>query len=154
MERAHRQAQSLLEQSIAEARVEAQALRLRRRERLIDQVFAEAAERLASAASWPDYRDIALALVREAVGQIDSDEMVVQADQGTRQVLTQEDLAALGQELGMRLRHGDALAKGSGILVATPDGHRRFDNTLEARLTRLRDRLRTPVYQILMGERP
>ena len=42
--------------------------------------------------------------------------------------------------------------KASGIIAETMDGHRQFDNTLEARLHRLQDSLRSPVYHILMGE--
>ena len=37
-------------------------------------------------------------------------------------------------------------------MLETPDGHRRYDNTLETRLARMKDDLRTPIYHILMGD--
>lgn len=154
LETAHENAGTLLEQSVAEVRVEAQSLRLRRREQLLDRVFSSASAGLASAAHWPDYAEIALFLVRDAVGHIDSDEMVVHADSVTRRMLGGEVLNSLGQDLGVRLGLGDALAQGTGVIVAKPDGHRRFDNTLETRLNRMHDRLRAPVFHILMGEEP
>jgi vacuolar-type H+-ATPase subunit E/Vma4 len=36
--------------------------------------------------------------------------------------------------------------------VETMDKHRRYDNTLEARLSRQKSALRSSVYQLLMGE--
>ncbi len=53
---------------------------------------------------------------------------------------------------GVRLRAGEPLARGTGVVLETPDGHRRYDNTLETRLARMQDGLRAPVYHILMGE--
>ena len=47
---------------------------------------------------------------------------------------------------------GEPLKQGMGVVVQTPDGHRRYDNTLETRMTRLQDAMRNPVYRLLMGE--
>ncbi len=55
---------------------------------------------------------------------------------------------------GVRLRVGEPLARGTGIVLETPDGHRRYDNTLETRLARMQNILRASVYHILMGEEP
>jgi vacuolar-type H+-ATPase subunit E/Vma4 len=152
LDSAHRNADSLLAHTAAEVRVEAQSLRLRRREQLLDRVFDEALQRLASAEEWPDYGQIARFLVREAVGHIDADEMLVQADEGAQRALDEGVLGALGQELGVHLSPGATLARGTGVVLVTPDGHRRFDSTLESRLTRMHERLRTAVYRTLVGE--
>jgi vacuolar-type H+-ATPase subunit E/Vma4 len=90
--------------------------------------------------------------VREAVAHLGTDEALVRADVETRKVLNDEVLVDLGRELGVRLRAGEPLAQSTGIVLETPDGHRRYDNTLETRITRMWDGLRTPVYHILMGE--
>jgi vacuolar-type H+-ATPase subunit E/Vma4 len=154
LENAHQDAGALLDQTVAEVRVEAQSLRLRRREQLLDRVFSEARARLASATHWPDYAEIGEALVRDAVSRIDSDEMIVRADPATQRVLGGDLLETVGRDLGVKLLPGDTLAQGTGVIVATADGHRRFDNTLETRLNRMHDRLRAPVFHILMGEEP
>lgn len=152
LDSARRNADSLLAHTAAEVRVEAQSLRLRRREQLLDRAFNEARQRLASAEEWPDYGQIARFLAREAVEHIEADEVLVQADEGTRRALDEDVLGALGQELGVHLSLGATLARGTGVVLVTPDGHRRFDNTLESRLTRMHERLRAAVYRTLMGE--
>jgi vacuolar-type H+-ATPase subunit E/Vma4 len=150
--RANDEAASLLDQTVAEVRVDAQSLRLRRREKLLDQVFSDAQARLADAATWSDYGDLALFLVRDAAEHIESDAMIVMADAATARYLGEEVLSSLGQDIGIRLVMGDRLTEGTGVILVTHDGHRRFDNTLERRLDRMHDRLRAPIFHILMGE--
>jgi vacuolar-type H+-ATPase subunit E/Vma4 len=63
-------------------------------------------------------------------------------------------LTDLGQELAVQLELGEPLERGTGVVIVTADGHRRYDNTLETRLDRMQAGLRTPVYHILMGDTP
>jgi vacuolar-type H+-ATPase subunit E/Vma4 len=102
----------------------------------------------------PDYEQIARRLVCEAVERLGADEVIVHADAATRKVLSDEVLAEMEKELSVRLKAGEPLAQSSGVVIETPDGHRRYDNTFETRLARMHDTLRTPVYHILMGETP
>lgn len=152
LQRARREADALRDQTIAKAQMEAQTLKLGRREELLSRPFAEVRRQLASATQWQDYGQIARQLIREGVERLGGGEIVVRADEETRKVLDDETLEALGQELDARLLAGELLDKGTGVVLETPDGHRRYDNTLETRLTRMQDALRTPVYHILMGE--
>jgi V/A-type H+-transporting ATPase subunit E len=152
LQRARQEAEALRDHTAAAARLEAQTLKLKRREQLLERAFAEARRQLAAAPQWPDYEQIVYRLVREAVERLGAAEVVVRADEETRRVLSDQALAKLGEELGVRLRSGEPLTRSSGAVVETPDGHRRYDNTLETRLARMRDVLRTPVYHILMGE--
>lgn len=145
-------AEDLVERTVAEVRMEAQSLRLERRERLIDHVFAEARSRMADTTQWPEYGQVACFLVRDAAEQIDSDRLVVHADARTAQQLDERGLESIADEVGIQLDMGSPLEGATGVVVETPDGHRRFDNTLEQRLRRFRDRLRAPVFHILMGE--
>lgn len=58
----------------------------------------------------------------------------------------------MSKELNITIRLGEPLKRGLGVMVETQDGHRQFDNTLETRLRRMKETLRSPVYHILMGE--
>jgi len=163
LQRARQEAETLRSHAAAAAQLEAQTLKLRRREQLLERVFAGARQQLASAPQWPDYKQIARRLVREAVERLGADEVLVRADENTRRVLSDEVLTDLEKSFppvggteggGVRLRVGEPLARGTGIVLETPDGHRRYDNTLETRLARIQNTLRASVYHILMGETP
>lgn len=152
LQRARQAAETVRGQVVAAAQIEAQTIRLKRREQLLECVFDEARRQLADAPRWPDYPEIARRLAREAVEMLGADEVLVRADLATRRVLDDGALAELAQELGVRLSTGESLNRGTGVVVETADGHRRYDNTLETRLARMRDALRAPVYRILAGE--
>jgi V/A-type H+-transporting ATPase subunit E len=154
LQRAREETETLRRHTVATAQLEAQTLRLKRREQLLERAFADARRQLGSVPQWPDYVQIARRLVREAVEQLGADELVVRADEETRRVLGDETLAEIGRELGVRLRVGEPLARSTGVVLETPDGHLRYDNTLETRLARVWDALRTPVFHALMGETP
>lgn len=152
LQRARQTADGLRGQAVAAAQIEAQNLRLKRREQLLTRVFDEARRQLAEAPQWPDYPDIARRLAREAIEMLRADEVVLHADVVTGRLLDERVLDELGQELGIRLSVGAPLGDGTGVVAETADGHRRYDNTLEARLARMQDTLRAPVYRILAGE--
>ena len=154
MQRAHREAETARGRVIAQAQMEAQTLKLRRREGMLERPFTEARRQLASVPQRPEYEQIACRLVREAARHLDADSALVRADVETREVLSSEVVAELSGELGVYLGPGEPLERGTGVVLETPDGHRRYDNTLENRLARTRDALRTPVYHILIGEEP
>jgi vacuolar-type H+-ATPase subunit E/Vma4 len=152
LDRARKKADTLRSQVEASARIDAQALKLNRREQLLTQVFDRAREQLASATQWPDYQDVARQLVRDAVAHLGSDNILVRADPQTQKVLTPDVLAELATEIGVYMRPGEPLAEGTGIMLETPGGHCRYDNRLETRLARIQSALRTSVHRILMGE--
>jgi vacuolar-type H+-ATPase subunit E/Vma4 len=54
--------------------------------------------------------------------------------------------------LKVKLTIKGELKQGTGVIVQTEDGRLQYDNTLETRLSRLKNALRSPVYHILMGE--
>ena len=142
------------DQVIAQAQMEAQKLKLKRREHLLERPFVKARQQLDSLSQRPDYAEIARYLVREAVEHLGSGEMIVRADAETQKLLDDSALDRLSDELGVRLQVGKPLERGVGVVVETPDGHRRYDNRLETRMTRLQESLRMSVYHILMGEAP
>jgi vacuolar-type H+-ATPase subunit E/Vma4 len=152
LERARKKADGLHSQAEASARIDAQTLKLKRREQLLNQVFDRAREQLASATQWPDYDQVAHYLVRDAVEHLGSDNVLVRADVETQKRLTPSVLADLASEIGVYMRPGDLLSEGTGIVLETPDGHCRYDNRLETRLARIQSALRSSVYHILAGE--
>jgi vacuolar-type H+-ATPase subunit E/Vma4 len=152
LQQARDKAERLRSQAVTSAQLEAQTLKLARREALLARVLSEARHRLTDVAEWPDYGQVVYRLVREGVEVLDAESLVIRADETTRQILDGQALMDLTEELGTQLEMGEPLKRGTGIVLVTADGHRRYDNTLETRLARMQASLRTPVYHILMGE--
>ncbi|NLF01626.1 MAG: hypothetical protein GX601_11685 [Anaerolineales bacterium] len=151
LRRARQEAETVRSHAVAIAQRDAQGLRLRRREQLLERAFVVARQHIPAIVDRPDYARVVRELVREGLQNLGADEVVIRADERTQQALTDEMLAEMSRGLGVRLRIGEPLSRGTGVLMETADGHRRFDNTFEARLARMQEALRTRVYQILMG---
>lgn len=152
LENANKEAARLRGQTVAAAHLKARTMQLEQRELMLNKVFDQAMQQLTEIQKNGSYADIVINLLKESLQRLGSDSAVVLADEKARQVLTPERLEQLAQETGVKLQLGDPLKKGMGVVVQTPDGHRRHDNTLETRMSRLQDSLRNPVYQLLMGE--
>lgn len=153
LRQARDEAETLREQAVAEAKIRAQRVKLSRREEQLDRVLDAARRRLCSAPEWRDYPQIVRRLAREAVERLDAEEAVIRVDERTHQAFgdrLSELLRSLEQETEvLQLTIGEPLRERTGVVVQTPDGHRRYDNTLEARLARMEETLRAPVYRIL-----
>jgi len=152
LERARRDAERVRGGCVASAQLEARRLRLERREQVLDRVFETVRQRLPNVQGWTDYDQIVRDLTREAVRHLSADAVRIRADERAREVLADSTLFELSEELGVRLRLEKLDDGRIGIVAETMDGHRRYDNTLQARLDRWRDALRAPVYRLLMGE--
>jgi vacuolar-type H+-ATPase subunit E/Vma4 len=152
LEAARREAEDTRRQAKAEAELKARMLILERREKLLNGVFDAVREQLPSVRQRKDYDEVVRGLVLEAVEHVGGDSIEIRADPQSEQVLTDDVLAALARRSGTRLQLGKPLQDRIGIVAQTPDGHRRYDNTLEARLSRNLDALRPSVYRLLMGE--
>ena len=165
--RAHEQAQAersaILDQAaVAAERVRSQAVAvtqlksrttaLEQREKLLKSVFETARERLADVQKEANYSQIAERLLREALNQLGASSVKVHADGVTQKTLAAGLLEKISLELKIKLQIGEPLKKGIGVIVETEDGRRQYDNTLETRLIRMQDTLRSSVYHILMGE--
>lgn len=149
---AERQVPRFIEQAAAKAQVEAQMLKLQRREEVIERAFATARQRLTTLPQRAGYAAIVRRLLNEAIAVLDSDTCIVHADAQTQALLTDALLAEIERERHVKLHLDDPLIEGVGIVLSTPDGRRRYDNTFAARLARAEDDLRTEVYHILAGD--
>jgi V/A-type H+-transporting ATPase subunit E len=152
LERARTKAESVRSGCVASAQLEARRLRLERREQVLDRVFEAVRQRLPNVQGWTDYDQIVRDLAREAVDHLGADAVRIRADEHAREVLSDSTLVELSEELGVQLRLEDLDDGRTGVVAETMDGHRRYDNTLQARLGRWQDELRAPVYRLLMGE--
>ncbi len=150
--RANQEAERLRGQAIATTQLKSRTLLMEEREKLIDKVFKAAREQLTTVTQWSDYDAIAVRLLREAVQQLRTNQVHVRADPTTEKLLTGPELDAIAAELKVILRLTHPLQRGTGIWVETTNGHMHYDNTLENRLGRLQNVLRSPVYRLLMGE--
>ena len=152
MAKASVEAERIRSQAIATTQLKARTQELEHREALLNSVFEAAAEKLASVQKSSDYEKTAQLLLREAVVQLGANVIKVHTDQATGKFITTSVIENLSKELNIKIQIDEPLAKGTGVVVETEDGHRQYDNTLETRLKRMRDTLRAPVYHILMGE--
>ncbi len=151
---AHQQAEARRRQLLATAQQQAQMLWLKKREEILERVFNRAQKEFSTVADWADYPNVLRQLVEEAVSHLDVKEIRVRADLCSAKYLADGTLDELGRKLKLTLSLGEPLPHGTGVIAETLDGHQQFDNTLEARLSRMKDSLRVPVYQILTGETP
>jgi vacuolar-type H+-ATPase subunit E/Vma4 len=152
LERATEEAERLRSQTIATTQLKARTLQLERREKLLDNVFETARQQLPAVRQWTTYGEIAHQLLREALQHLGANPARILADEQTRVVLTDQVLTEISEELKVQVQLGEVLTQGIGVIVETPDGHRQYDNTLDARLNRLQNVLRPAVYHLLMGE--
>ncbi|HEX9012813.1 MAG TPA: V-type ATP synthase subunit E family protein, partial [Anaerolineaceae bacterium] len=139
-------------QVAATAQIKARAIQLESREKVLTKVFETAQQQLTSVQQWSDYDKTAASLLREAMFHLGASRGLVFADEATRQYLTADLLDKISKDLNIELVLKEPLASGTGVIVETEDGRRRYDNTLETRLSRMQDALRAPVYHLLMGE--
>jgi vacuolar-type H+-ATPase subunit E/Vma4 len=152
LERARVEAERIHSQVLATAQMKARTVELEHREKLLVQILQTACDQLPSVQKWTEYQRIAADLVYEAATQLRSKDLIIRADQHTQSLLTGQVLEDLSKKLDLKLTLGTPLEKGTGVVVETADGHLQFDNTLETRLDRLRNTLRSPIYRILVGE--
>ena len=154
LKQAREKVETLRSRAITSAQLDAQALKLERREALLARVMNEARRGLTDVAERPDYVQIVRRLVREGAQVLRAESLVILADEKTKRLLDGKVMADLEQDLAVQLELGEPLERGTGVVLVAADGHRRYDNTLETRLSRMQSALRTPVYHILMGETP
>lgn len=152
LEKAKQEAERVRSQFVATGQLKARTLELGRREKLLDDVFKAAREQLSSIQKGKNYEEIVAQLLREAVSQLNVDKASVRADKQTQKLLEQRVLAKVSKELKAEISVGEPLEQGTGLIVEAAGGRLRYDNTLENRLSRIQNELRSPVYQLLIGE--
>jgi vacuolar-type H+-ATPase subunit E/Vma4 len=77
----------------------------------------------------------------------------ITADEFTQKALKKGALGAISKELNGEFSLAGTLGEGTGIVVDSAGGKIHYDNTLETRLSRLQNTLRSAVHKVLMGEK-
>jgi len=153
LDRAKQDADRLQGQAVATAQLKARSVQLSSREQLLDRVFESVKEKLPHIQKRPDYDTIAALLLREALTQLKVNKAQIRADEATQKSLKKGALEQISKELNVEFTLGDVLEEGIGVVVDAGDGKLHYDNTLETRLNRLQNTLRSAVYQMLTGEK-
>lgn len=152
IEQAKRDSDRIRGQAVATTQLKARTMFLESRENLLKEVFEEAAKRLSSVEQYNDYEEIVKRLVMEAVSQMNSDNIVINADKKTKKMLADSILNSIASKFNGTIELGNTLENKIGVVASTSNGHLNYDNTLETRLEKLTNELRSPVYHLLMGE--
>ena len=152
LDKARREAELRKEEKLAEITVKARVEAYERREQLLETVFSQVQDRLVNIPSESLYAEALMGLVREAIRHLQSKNVVLKFDAKSRKLVSEEDLKKLSSELGTRIEIGENLIEGTGVVAMDEKGHRSFENTLERRLERQLVRLRSKVFEILIGE--
>ncbi len=153
LDRANQDAERLRSQSVATAQLKVRSMKLEDREKLLDGVVEEVKKQLDAVKNRPDYDAIAALLLREALTQLRVKKAEVKADESTQKALRKGALDEISKELKGEFSLAGTLDEGTGIVVDAAGGKIHYDNTLETRLSRLQNTLRSSVYKVLMGEK-
>ncbi len=144
---------------LASQRVLARRAVMEQKEVLIEKVFDEAQNALIGLADRPEYTDILVRLVVEGAAALGGGSLVA--------LVRQEDLGILrprlpniqtavskatGHDTSITVQEADRAITG-GVVVASEDGTRRVDNTLQARMDAMDEELRTVAARELFGNR-
>lgn len=152
LEKARREAELRKEEKLAEITVKARVEAYERREQLLESVFSQVQDRLVNIPDEPSYAEALMGLVQDAIRQLQSKNVVLKFDAKSRKIISEEHLKKLGSELGIQIEIGENLSEETGVVAMDKKGHRSFENTLERRLERQLERLRSKVFEILIGE--
>ncbi len=142
----------LRSQAVSTAQLKARTSELEHRERLLNEVFQAARQKLRAVQQQPNYPQVTRRMLSEALASLRSNAVQVCADPLTASVLSGQVLADLSSEYQAVIQVNERAGQNAGVVVETADGHLNFDNTLETRLDRMQSTLRYPVYQLLVGD--
>lgn len=122
------------------------------REKLLDLVFDNLEARFPEVIKTEEYQQNLPEWIRGALQQLQSEEVILHLDPFSNELISDEFLMKLQTELSVRLQRGEVLIDRHGVLAESADGHRVFENTLEARLERQKPFLRPQAAKLLFEE--
>jgi V/A-type H+/Na+-transporting ATPase subunit E len=142
-----KQAEAVKRQIIGAAELEARNTQLRSLERAVNGAFDSATEEI-SKSSGAQYERAIVRLIQEGLDII-GPKAKVQCPAKDRRVVTSA-IKKLGGKAKVSFDDKPIDSIG-GVVLSTPDGSIRFDNTFEARLERMKPTLRKEVASLLTG---
>ena len=155
LRKAKTQAEIEKQRIIANAKLEVRKKKLAVQEELIKQVIESLKERLATLPD-EEYFPMIVELTAKAVEELGIDKIVVRSNERTLKLVVErlsefrEKLKeALGKDVEVTI--GEPIQTIGGVLVESPDGTVRVDNTFEARIERFESDLRATIAKALFG---
>jgi vacuolar-type H+-ATPase subunit E/Vma4 len=157
---ARARAESEKEIILRKARSEARWMKLTAREELIDRVFKLAEDELEEAIKDRRvYARVLRGLVEEAAVELGGGSLMVLTDASGLKVLKPKELRRIAEHVEKKVRAPTKLELSSqpidtaGVIVRSGDGSVEVNNTLQARMRRLKEALRPQIAKILFSER-
>ncbi len=146
-----RESTALRMRLVSQAMLEARREYLESVEKCVDTIIKEALDSIPSLKRSGEYRQALILLLREALEFVGGDEVVVECSrEDQRQV--RELAGELGKELGIKIRLSESpLDCVGGVRVIRSDGSMIYDNTVEARLERMRGEIRRAIIKRLLS---
>ena len=147
LETGTKQAESVKRQIIGAAELEARNAQLRSLEKAVEWAFEEAMKEVSSEGGVSLEKSLA-GLIQEGIDIIGAHVNIQCAAKDRKTVAAA--IKKLGGKAKVSLEEEPVETSG-GVVLTTPDGSVRFDNTFEARLERMRPILRKEVASVLTG---
>ena len=135
-----KEAEKLEKQIIGNADLESRNKQLLLVEESIEKVFAKAIKKIQDADRNKDYSKLVSSMLQESIDAIGTSDVVIQTNSKDKQVVESLLSKFKGAELSSDLI--DCLG---GIRVQSKDGTMKFDNTIDARLERLKPLIRKDI---------
>ena len=155
LRKAKTQAEIERQRIIANAKLEVRKRKLAVQEEYIRRVIEELKNRLANLPD-EEYFPILVELTAKAVEELGSDSVVLRSNERTLKLIVErlsdfkEKLAGrLGKQVEVTI--GEPVQTIGGVIVESPDGSVRVDNTFEARIERFESELRAAIAKTLFG---
>lgn len=141
-----KQAESVKRQIVGSAELQARNAQLRSLERAVNESFEGATKKISSSRG-EDYERALGRLIQEGLDVIGPNASVRCATKDRKAVSSEIRKLAKSKVV----LDDEPVETIGGVVMTTPDGNIRFDNTLEARLDRMRPSLRKEVAALLTG---
>ena len=141
-----KQAESVKRQIVGTAELAARNAQLKSLERAVNDAFEQATKEI-SASGEEEYERALQRLMQEGIDAIGPQARVMCAPKDRKAVAS----AIKGLSKAKVAMEDEPLETIGGVVMTTPDGSVRFDNTFEARLERMRPTLRKEVAALLTG---
>ncbi len=123
------------------------------REAMLNELFAKLEDSLQALSQSNAYARALPQWLKEAAAALKEDELILEADSSSREILEGAALTSLEAEGMTRFIWGEDWPEGKrhGFILSSTNGRRRFECTLESRLEQLKPAMRARALQILTG---
>ncbi|ACS32645.1 V-type ATP synthase subunit E [Thermococcus gammatolerans] len=149
LRKAKTQAEIEKQRIIANAKLEVRRKKLAVQEELIGEVLSAMREKLAALPD-DEYFEALVSLTKEAIEELGTKKIVLRSNERTLKLIDSR-MEEFSEKVGVEVSLGEPIECIGGVLVESPDGTVRVDNTFDARIERLESELRATVAKALFG---